>query len=300
MPELNRLIVIVAALVFATQALAEEYVLEDQGVGLAYGELEYQVKQWTPQMRDVAANDMGDRLELLNKALLNKKIAMQADGLAGSLEGDAYWEYQAGLEAYKRNFVLKKLNLDLEVPDMSALAAERYETEKEKYALVKERRNSSHILFAAAPGAPRDDILAKAQQVLDELRAGADFEAYVVQYSEEPGAAQKKGKFDRWIALGEKGVSPPYVGGVFEIPNVGEYSELVQTQFGVHIIRLDGIQEAYFKTFDEVKAQIVADLETEYRQLAMKDYLVSLQLTDKAYINGDAMDKLFEPYVRQQ
>ncbi len=74
----------------------------------------------------------------------------------------------------------------------------------------------------------------------------------------------------------------------------------MQTQFGVHIIRLDGIQEAYFKTFDEVQAQIVADLESEYRQLAMKDYLVSLQLSDQAYIDGDAMDKLFEPYVRKQ
>ena len=45
-------------------AAASEYVVEDAGVGLTYAELEYLVRQWTPQMREVAAKDAGDRLEL--------------------------------------------------------------------------------------------------------------------------------------------------------------------------------------------------------------------------------------------
>lgn len=287
-------------LTFSTLVAAEKNIVEDQGIGLTYEELEFYVGKWTDQMRDVAANDMGDRFELLNKSLLNKKVAAEADGLVEKLSGDAYWEYQMGLEAYQRNFVLRQFSSSLEVPDVSALAAERYETEKEKYALVKERRISSHILFMAEPGVPREEIQVKAQGVLDELRAGADFEEMVVKYSEEPGAAEKKGKFDRWIALGEKGVSPPYTGGVFEIENVGEYSELVGTQFGVHIIRLDGIQEAYFRGYEEVKPAIVADLENEYRKLAMKDYLEKFHFSEDAYIDGDAVDKLFAPYVRKQ
>lgn len=293
--------VILVPVLMATSAhlIAAENIIEDQGVGLTYEELAYQVSQWTPQMQDVAANDMGDRLELLNKSLLNKKLAARASAVLGGLDSNALLEYQAGLESYQRNFVLRQFADGIVVPDVSALAQERYETQREKYALVNERRLSSHILFVSPPGQPRDEITAKAQKVLDELRAGADFQAMVAEYSDEPGAAEKKGKFDRWIELGESGVSPPYTGGVFEIENVGEYSELVGTQFGVHIIRLDGIQEAYFKPFDEVKDKIVEDLESEYKQLAMKDYLSKLQLSDKAYIDGDAMDKLFAPYQRK-
>ena len=48
------------------------------------------------------------------------------------------------------------------------------------------------------------------------------------------------------------------------------------------------------------RAKSVADLETEFKQLAMKDYLARFQITDEAFIDGDAMDKLFAPYLRRQ
>ena len=47
---------------------------------------------------------------------------------------------------------------------------------------------------------------------------------------------------------------------------------------------------------DVASLPIVKDLENEYRQLALKEYVAQFDITDKAYINGEAMEKLFAPY----
>jgi peptidyl-prolyl cis-trans isomerase C len=279
----------------AQHAAIAQVVLEDQGVSLSQPELAYIVSQWPDAMKRAAANDPGDRLELVNKVLIIKKMSLEADKI--SPESDAYWPLVTRIMNEKRKFVLKAYADKLVIPDMSKLAPEVYKTEKEKYARVPEKRMSSHILFACAPGqCDREELKIKAQKVLDELRTGGDFSAAVEAYSSDPGTKAKGGKFDRWIGLGEPGVVGPYSEGLFTIGKVGEYSDLVNTQFGIHIIRLDGVQEEHFKTYDEVKAKIIADLETEFRRSSLTEYNRTFNMTDKAFIDRDAVDAIFAPY----
>ncbi|MEH6585329.1 MAG: peptidylprolyl isomerase [Halioglobus sp.] len=292
----------VLQLALITAAFAQSPIVQDEGIVISDKEFEYLVTRWTKQMRDVAIQDEGDRLELINLALANKKIARQADEVAQQ-NPDVLWQYQLGLEAYQRDFVLRQYRDSLQVPDFSELAQEQYTVNREKNAAIPERRISSHILFVTKPGMPgdaREKITADAQSVLDQLRAGADFVEMVKQYSGEPGAAVKEGKFDKWVQYGEVGVSPPYSEGLFTIASVGEYSELVQTQFGLHIIRLDGIQEKSFKSFDEVKADIVQKLEAEYVKLAMKEWVGRFQMTNDAVIDSEAVESILAPYAKQE
>lgn len=280
-------------------ALAQDSVVKDGSVIISDKEFEYLVTRWTPQMRDVAVQDQGDRLELINMALANKKIAAIADDVAKD-NADLTWQYLAGLEVYKRNFVLQWYQDSIQKPDFSELAKEQYTVKRDRYAAIPERRISSHILFSVNLGDPRNDALALAQDVLDKLRAGADFASMVKLHSGEPGAAAKEGKFDRWLAVGDKGISPPYTQALFTIEEVGDYADVVSTQFGFHIIRLDGIQEKDYKTFEEVKSTIVEKLESEYVQLAMKDYLSQFHISDDAVIDNEAVDRILEPYASQE
>lgn len=283
--------------VLSWPAMADEppAVLADGSARFSYDELQYRIGTWPEQMQHSGAIDTGDRLELLNRMLTARKLAAKADELEPGNE--TYWRYRSMLENAKRNFMLEEFNSKLTVPDMSALAKERYETEKEKYARVPERRMSSHILFSCPPGqCSRDETREQAQKVLEELRADANFEEMVKAHSDDPASNSTGGKFDRWLALGEPQVEPYYVGGVFEIEKVGAYSELVSTKFGIHIIRLDAVEPEHFKPFEDVREQIVKELESEYRQLALKEYVAQFDITDKAYIDGKAMDKLFAPY----
>ena len=279
-----------------------QVVLEDDGVSVSRGELDFIVRQWPDQMKNAAANDTGDRLELLNKVIILKKMAAAADNTPAGTE--AYWQLGSDVTILKRNFLFDNFVDTLQVPDMSALAAERYQTDRRKYALVREKRISSHILFVCprADGSPctREDNAVEAEEVLDRLRAGADFEEMVQAYSGDSGTKQAGGKFDRWIANGQPEVAAPYSQGLFQIEQIGGYSELVNTRFGIHIIRYDGVQDEYFLPYEEVEQQIVADLSAQYRRLSISKFLEQFNMTDTTFIDGEAMEAIFAPYKRAE
>jgi peptidyl-prolyl cis-trans isomerase C len=193
--------------------------------------------------------------------------------------------------------VVKRHMDTLVVPDMTALAKERYYAEKDKYALVPERRFTSHILLLCPPATcDRDEIRPLADEIRTKLIGGANFAELVEQYSQDPGSKDKGGVFDKWFSLGEAGVSPHYTGGAFEIENVGEYSSVVDTKFGLHIIRLDAVKEAHHKPYEEVKPAITAALIGEYRSASAKEFDASFRITDDAMIDGKAMEEIFGPF----
>ena len=281
------------------QAIAQNPVIVDGDVSVSEDELNYAVSTWTKQMRTVAIEDRGDRLELLNLLVTNKKMAASLEEYLAD-DGKALLDYETALRIFKRDYLLRYYGESIEYPDFEALAKERYELQKDKYALIPERRMSSHILIGDATKEERAVSLVTAEEILQQLNAGADFEEMVAQHSTEPGAAQKKGKIDRWMKLGEKGITPPYTEGLFSIDEIGGYSGLVETQFGVHIIRLDGIQEKSYKSFEEVKAQMIGEFRSEFKSLTLTEFVSQFQMSPDAQIDEAAVLKALEPYKKAE
>jgi peptidyl-prolyl cis-trans isomerase C len=274
-----------------------QVIIEDEGVSLDRAELEQIISRWTPQMQQAAIDDSGDKLELINVALAAKKIAAEGDTLSPEVDGDTYWDYALKIRAAKQTYVLKHYIEALNVPDMTELSLERYESSKDKVARVPEVRLSSHILFKCPPVAcDRAPLRVEVEKVLEELRSGVDFVEMVDKYSQDPGTKAKGGKFERWINIDSKGVSPPYVIGLYWIEEIGQYSDIVDSQFGLHIIRLDGVKEASYLPYAEVKDKLIKFLEQEYRTLSAKAYRRQFQISDKAFIDGSAVDEILSQY----
>lgn len=273
--------------------LQAQPVIEDEGVSIDRAEMTKIAENWSSQMRAAAAEDLGDRLELLNMALSNKKMALEVEKLSPETDPETYWKYVFWLQSQQRKFVFDHYMEALDIPDMSPLAEERYSTEKDKYALVPEQRRSSHILFSCPPGCDRTEYRSQAVKVLVDLRAGGDFEAMVAEFSGDQKTRKTGGKMDRWIAPGESDITPHYTGALFEIEEAGGYSGVVETEFGLHIIRLDEIRESYYRPFAEVRDSIILDLETEYTELAAKDFAAGFRVTDDVRIDGPAMEEIF-------
>ncbi len=287
---------------FVALNAAARDVVEDQGVGLSSEELAFIVKSWGPDMQQAAANDAGDRIELLNMALASKKLAAMAPD-APPQEGDdeAYWRLQFAIRNAQSKYVVQQYLASLEIPDMTALAEERYETQKNKYALVPEQRLSSHILLLCAPGnCDRETRRIEAQQILEELQAGADFGELATRYSEDPGSKGQQGRFDRWLTMAETQVAPQYLGAVFEIEKVGAHSGIVDSRFGLHIVQLDDIKPAHYKPFAEVQDQIIATLRKEYIDLAAKEFDAGFRFSDETYIDTEAVEAILAPYQTAQ
>jgi peptidyl-prolyl cis-trans isomerase D len=145
---------------------------------------------------------------------------------------------------------LDQLAAQTTVSDADLHAA--YDKNKNTYVLA-EKRHASHILIAASKDDAADRKLA--EDVYAQAKAGKDFAQLAKQYSKDPGSADKGGDLgwaDRTTFEG------PFGDALFSMAE-GEIRGPVKTQFGYHIIRLDGIQAGKTKTFDEARAELEAD-----------------------------------------
>ena len=147
-----------------------------------------------------------------------------------------------------------------------------------------EQRRVSHILLSVTD--PKDDaaVKAKAEGILKRAQAGEDFAKLAKEFSQDPGSAAQGGDLgwsERkvWVA--------PFADAAFSM-KVDEIRGPVKTQFGYHILKLDGIQPATVKTFEQSKAE----LETEYRRNEAERLFNNAQdqLADAALQNATDID----------
>ncbi|WP_102577048.1 SurA N-terminal domain-containing protein, partial [Vibrio splendidus] len=139
------------------------------------------------------------------------------------------------------------LKSQLEVSDEEA--QKYYQEHLDKYS-TEEQRKVSHILV-------QGDDEAKAQSILDELNAGADFATLAEEKSDDFGSADVGGDLG-WI---ERDVmDPAFEDAAFALENIGDTTGLVKSDFGYHIIKLDEIKASQAQPYTEVAVEIKQEL----------------------------------------
>ena len=119
-----------------------------------------------------------------------------------------------------------------------------------------EKRRVSHILIDNSED--DDAAKAKAESLLAQLNAGADFAQLAESSSDDIVSAEMGGDLE-WI---ERDVmEPAFEDAAFALQNKGDYSDVVASEFGYHIIKLTDIQSQQVKPYDAVKADLRAELE---------------------------------------
>ncbi len=128
-----------------------------------------------------------------------------------------------------------------------------YEDNKEEY-FVEGSVRASHILISA--GDDPEAAKTKAEGVLVMLETGADFAELAKTHSADPGSATKGGD----LGFFKKGrMVKPFEEAAFSL-EIGQTSELVETQFGYHIIKTTGRKEDSYLPLDEVRSKVEAKL----------------------------------------
>jgi hypothetical protein len=276
--------------------IANESVVKDGETELYLEEVKLIVENWSSEMKQAAATDDAALYQLLNQAVAVKKMAQKAEEMSPEKDGVDYWRKEMVKQKAMQLFVFRQFTDNLVVPDMSDLAQERYATQKKKYAWVPEKRQSSHILLLCVPPEclwqSRGDEMKAIQAELETK----SFEEVARAKSEDTVTALKGGSLSLAVALTDAEIDKEYRKALFELEEVGQVSPIVASSFGLHLIRLDAVEEGYYRPYNQVRDEIIKDLTTEYKKMKVAEYNESYRFTDETRINDAVMRELLAPY----
>ena len=125
----------------------------------------------------------------------------------------------------------------------------------------EEERSARHVLIELGADASDDEVAeatARAEKILAELRAagGENFTEVAARESEDPGSAGNGGDLGFFT---RDAMVAPFSDAVFALDD-GAISDVVRSDFGLHVIQVTGIRPEQVRPLDEVRESIVAEL----------------------------------------
>lgn len=169
--------------------------------------------------------------------------------------------YQANQESFRSPEAVRVDYVSLKASEVAAgieptdtQLREAYVAEAARYVTPAKRR-ISHILISL-PGQPKDEDVQKAkkraEELLKQIRSGADFAALAKQESSDTESAKKGGD------LGDiaPGLLPTEIEAAAAALKPGEVSEPVRTSFGFHLVKLTSLTPEKRKPYEAVKEEL--------------------------------------------
>jgi peptidyl-prolyl cis-trans isomerase D len=161
--------------------------------------------------------------------------------------------------------------------------------------LKNEERKASHILLQTGTSEENsaEKVMVRIRELQQKLDEGAAFEELAREYSEDPGSAEQGGDLG-WVATGE--MVKPFEDVLFSLDK-GEVSDVVETQFGLHLIKLEDIRTPEVATFAEKRGDFERELKQEILGSMFYDISESMAIT--AYENPDSLDAVVDAVNKQ-
>jgi peptidyl-prolyl cis-trans isomerase D len=216
----------------------------------------------------VSLNAFFEQRELRSKTFAAKDFSARVKPSEAEIE--AFYQqnqalFQAPEQADVEYLVLDAAALEKSVTLNEADLRSYYEQNVAQLSGVEERR-ARHILLSVPNGATPEqkaEVRKKAEALLAQAKADpGKFAELAKANSQDPGSAPNGGDLD---FFGRGAMVPPFEQAVFALKK-GEISELVESDFGFHIIQLTDIKAPPQRSFAEVRPQIEEQLRKQQAQ----------------------------------
>lgn len=211
----------------------------------------------------VLPGEIDRRVALLNETREIAWVIIPAAEFLGAVALDdtalkAYYDGHQSLYMTEEQAAIEYIELNIEslasgVTISESQLHEYYASNKERYSTAG-RRHARHILIAF-----KDDEAAaeaRARSVYERARAGEDFAVLAREFSDDAGSAGAGGDLG-WALRSD--FAGAFGDAVWDM-KPGQIREPVRTEFGWHVIRLEGAEADTARTFEEVRAQIEPEL----------------------------------------
>ncbi|RCW41688.1 MULTISPECIES: peptidylprolyl isomerase [unclassified Halanaerobium] len=222
------------------------------------------------QKRGMTLNDE-KKDEIFQKQL--DALMSENDKTLEELTTDIKKDYDS-VEDYKNEFfsrnkmgiLVRQLREDV-ISDVTVTddeAQEYYNNNKENFRVSKQKK-VKHILV---------DEKEKAEDILAQLKNGADFEEMAKKHSTD-SSAEKGGNLG-YLVANQRGMDPAFMEAVMQLDK-GEMSGVVESQSGFHIIKVTDVKESYIEEFNKVKDDLKKELLNQKKNKKWGEFLDKLR-----------------------
>ncbi len=250
----------------------------------------------TPAVADAALDAVLQRREVqlqrFDPAAYRDQVAPTDAEIEAHYNADAA-RFRAPEQARIEYVVLELDRVAATLAPTGAELRKAYDDDIERYSTPAERR-VSHILIAAdkdAGSAARARARATAEKLLAQVRAApATFADVARQHSNDPGSAAQGGDLG-WFGRGA--MVKPFETAAFALQD-GQISDVVETDFGYHVLQLTGQRGGAKRPYDEVKGEIAGELRNALAQKRWPE--LAEQFTNTVYEQSDSLQPVADKF----
>ena len=246
----------------------------------------------TPAQADAALEPLFQRREIQTVVFKPADFAAKVQPTDDDLQ--AYYKAHPTLFQLPEQATVEYVILDVESLRASIVLNEddlrTYYKENVDRLAGKEERRASHILITAskdAPAADREKAKARAEELLAQVRkAPASFAEVAKKNSQDPGSAAQGGDLN-FFARGA--MVKPFEDAAYALKK-GDISDVVETDFGYHIILLTDIKSPRKPSFEELRPTMEADLKQQQAQRKFAE--VAETFSNSVYEQSDSLQPI--------
>ena len=189
--------------------------------------------------------------KMIKEEIIFREILMQEANRRGLANSDIYKQQ---MEMARQTVLVNALRADFEKKNPVTDAEAKAEYDKFVTANAGKEMKASHILVESED---------RAKAIIAEIKGGKKFEDIAKKESKDPGSGARGGDLD-WA--NPKNYVPEFTEALLKLKKGEMTATPVKTQYGWHIIRLDDERQAEMPKFEDVKPQIVQQLQQQKLQ----------------------------------
>lgn len=242
-----------------------------------------------PDQRAQFSTNMERIQRTLERLTVNRALLQELRANGFDKEPSVVAELEHAMNQKLVSLYVARFSANVEMPDLEPALRERYKMNAATLT-EPEKVRASHILISTKTRT-KEEARARAEEVRTKALAGAPFADLVKQYSEDPSARRNNGDLGYFPA---SQMVPEFSKAAFAMTKEGQISDLVESEFGIHIIRYQDRLPQRTPTFEDVRQVYLEDAEREFRAQKLRQKLDQIIEKQKPEVNMDEVKKLID------
>ncbi|WP_299880730.1 peptidylprolyl isomerase [uncultured Cocleimonas sp.] len=267
--------------------------LKDGGIVITTEDAQLMLDDMNPAQKHSMLNNEEKFKNLLSDALVLKKRAKVALDKGIDKKRLVQWKLKKQQQHLLVNELIDDYKNNIKTPEnLEQLAKETYDSSPEAFK-IEEEVKVAHILFIVKKDDTEErkqEQLSKAESVLQSIKQGFAFNDAVKVHSEDTGSVPNDGVID-FFTRGK--MVPAFEKAAFALEEKDNLSDIVESQFGFHIIKFLDRKEESIKPFEDVKEKLIKIEKDKFVKSKTKHYIESIYIDSSTNIYIPAIKSFF-------